>query len=200
MTGRIPWWKWSSAATAVIITASAAWFASRPPKPPQIVSVDVNVTGIVQQGKVLPVPSPNPDKLTPVAPADPERAEMLTKLTVYVLSGSPGYMLSDSFVLRGRSGNASTEGVLAGSGLHYRCAYRRLQVSGEVPRAVHIDGLSFTLSKSVFAPNGKAETEPVARINTDADLREGEKTVVGKSSIGGTGDALILMIVPKLID
>jgi hypothetical protein len=195
MTGRIPWWKWSSAVAAVIITASAAWLASRPPKPPQIVSVDVNVTGIVQQGKVLPVPSPIPEKLSPVTSGEPQRADMLTELTVYVLSGSPGDELNDSFVLRARSGNASTEGILAASGLHYRCAYRRLQVSGKAPRTVHIDGLSFTLR-----PDGKAETEPVARIDTDADIREGEKTVVGKSSIGGTGDALILMIVPKLID
>jgi hypothetical protein len=80
--GGVPWWKWSSAAAALIITATAAWFASRPPKPPQIVSVDVNVTGIVEQNKVLPLPSPIPEKLTPavtpVARVEPLRVKMLT--------------------------------------------------------------------------------------------------------------------------
>ncbi len=46
---RTPWWKWSSAAAALIVTATGAWFASRPPKPPAIVSIDVKVTGIVSK-------------------------------------------------------------------------------------------------------------------------------------------------------
>jgi hypothetical protein len=95
--GGLPWWKWSSAAAALVITATAAWFASRPPKPPQIVSVDVNVTGIVQQNKVLPVPSPIPEKLTPavvpVASAEPLRVKMLTPdpdVVIYWLVDSRG--------------------------------------------------------------------------------------------------------------
>ena len=86
---RVPWWKWSSAAAALIITAGAAWFASRPPKPPQIVSVDVNVTGIVGQPRTVPVIKAEiPEKLTPrlvpaipivpVAYAEPLRVKMLT--------------------------------------------------------------------------------------------------------------------------
>ena len=225
MTGRSPWWKWSSAAAALLITCTAAWFASRPPKPPQIVSVDVNVTGIVGQDKVVPVPSPIPEKLTPVASAKPAPVKMLTDLTVYLLFGSPqnttddvpadlapaieqmhrkfalkSYKFNDSFVLRGRSGIAITEGILAGSGLRYHCAYRGLRVSGDVPRAVHIDGLTLTLSKSVVAQDGKQKREPVARIDTDADLREGQKTVVAKSSLSSSGDALILVIAPKIVD
>ncbi len=39
-----------------------------------------------------------------------------------------------------------------------------------------------------------------ASINTDLDLGDGQKTVVGKSSINSTGDALILVIVPKVIE
>jgi hypothetical protein len=73
-----PWWKWSSPAAALILTSTAAWFASRPAKPPQIVSVDVNVTGIVQGDKVTPVPSKIPETLTPVAYAEPLTVKMLT--------------------------------------------------------------------------------------------------------------------------
>ena len=36
-------------------------------------------------------------------------------------------------------------------------------------------------------------------ISTDIDAGEGQKIVVGKSSINSTGDALILVIVPKLV-
>ncbi|MBZ5633885.1 MAG: hypothetical protein LAO55_12250 [Acidobacteriia bacterium] len=81
----IPWWKWTSAAAALIITAGAAWWASRPVKPPQIVSVDVKVTGIVAQAKVQPIPSVIPETLTPrivpavqVAQTEPLRVKMLT--------------------------------------------------------------------------------------------------------------------------
>lgn len=81
----VPWWRWSSAAAAVIITLSAAWWASRPEKPPHIVSVDVKVTGIVPT-HVEPIPSAVPETLTPtvmsntrtIAYAEPLRVKMLT--------------------------------------------------------------------------------------------------------------------------
>jgi hypothetical protein len=79
-----PWWKWSSAAAALVVTLTTAWWASRPPKPPQIVSVDVKVTGIVPR-EVAPVPAKIPEKLTPavvptaaVAYKEPLRVKMLT--------------------------------------------------------------------------------------------------------------------------
>jgi len=110
------------------------------------------------------------------------------------------YKLNESFLLRGRSGNASTEGILPGNGLHYHFGYRRLQVSGEAPRSVHIDGLNLNLSKSVVAQDGHPGQETVASISTDLDIRDGQKTVVGKSSINAVGEALILVIVPKVIE
>src|ERR1044071_3964233 len=83
------------------------------------------------------------------------------ELTVYLISGSAqgttdevpsglratvqqlhtvftykSYKLSESFILRGRSGNASTEGVLPAVGLHYRFGYYKLLLSGDPPRAV----------------------------------------------------------------
>ena len=109
------------------------------------------------------------------------------------------YKLTESFMLRGRSGNAFTEGILPGNGLHYRFGYRHVQISGEPPRAVHIDGLSLNLSNSV-AHDGKRELETIASINTDLDIRDGQKTVVGKSSLNIGGDALILVIVPKVVE
>ena len=46
---KLPWWKWSSAVVALVTTLVTAWWASRPPKPPSIVSIDVKVTGVVQK-------------------------------------------------------------------------------------------------------------------------------------------------------
>ncbi|GEM_PF-3487946 len=76
----LPWWKWSSAAAALVLSAAGAWFASRPPKPPQIVSVDVNVTGVVQHEAPV-VKAKIPDRipaLIPVASTEPLKVKMLT--------------------------------------------------------------------------------------------------------------------------
>jgi len=77
-----PWWRWSSAAAALFLTVGGTWWASRPPKPPQIVSVDV--TGIVPR-EVPVLPAKIPEKLTPtvvpvvpVANTEPLRVKMLT--------------------------------------------------------------------------------------------------------------------------
>jgi len=111
------------------------------------------------------------------------------------------YKLSESFILRGRSGNASTEGVLPGVGLHYRFGYYKLRLSGDAPRAVQLDGLNLELTKpSGQFKDGKQIHETVAKIYTDLDMRDGQKTVVGKSSLNAIGDALILVIVPKVIE
>lgn len=111
------------------------------------------------------------------------------------------YKLSESFILRSRSGNASTEGVLPGVGLHYRFGYYKLRLSGDAPRAVQLDSMYLELTK----PNGQFKDgkqlyETVAKISTDLDMRDGQKTVVGKSSLNAIGDALILVIVPRIVD
>jgi hypothetical protein len=115
------------------------------------------------------------------------------------------YKLSESFILRGRSGPqnqyAATEGVLPGSGLHYDFGYTRVRLSPEKPYMVHIDRLHISLSTDLgYGPDGKQRSRTVASIGTDLDLGDGQKTVVGKSSINQSGDALILVIVPKVIE
>lgn len=146
------------------------------------------------------------------------------ELTVYLISGSSqgaadevpqdlepamkqlhgvfaykSYKLSESFILRGRGGRSNTEGIVPGSGLHYRFGYNQLRVSGDAPRAVHVDGLNLLLTKPSVR-SGKEELETIASIYTDLDVRDGQKTVVGKSSLNIGGDALILVIVPKVIE
>jgi len=115
------------------------------------------------------------------------------------------YKLSESFVLRGRSSgpqefaHANTQGILPGTGLHYSFNYNRVRISPEKPRTIHIDGLQINLHTVTGSPSNR-HNETVASIATDLDLGEGQKTVVGKSSINNAGDALILVIVPKVIE
>jgi hypothetical protein len=45
-----------------------------------------------------------------------------------------------------------------------------------------------------------SQTQTPAKIFTDLDVKEGQKTVVGKSSVNSAGDALILVIVPKIME
>jgi hypothetical protein len=111
------------------------------------------------------------------------------------------YKLSESFILRGGGGPASTTGVLPGVGLRYGFGYFRLQVSGDAPRAVHVDALNLELTRPVVGlKDGKQIYETVAKISTQLDMRDGQKIVVGKSSLNTGGDALILVIVPKVIE
>ena len=114
------------------------------------------------------------------------------------------YKLAESFVLRGRSsgpkalnGGASTQGILPGDALHYEFSYYRVWLTSETPRKVHIDRLQIVLRNDM--PHNRP-TDPVASLTTDLDLIEGQKTVVGKSSVNNAGDALILVIVPKVIE
>jgi hypothetical protein len=113
------------------------------------------------------------------------------------------YKLAESFVLRGRTskvrevGGAHTQGILPGNGLHYDFGYTRVWLTPETPREVHIDGLRIILTNEL--PHNRP-TDPVASLSTDLDLIEGQKTVVGKSSVNNAGDALILVIVPKVIE
>lgn len=93
----IPWWKWTSAAAALIITLTGAWWTSRPAKSPQIVSVDVKVTGVVPKAEVPYVKAEIPAKLTPaiipVANTEPLRVKMLTPdpdVVIYWLVDSKG--------------------------------------------------------------------------------------------------------------
>jgi hypothetical protein len=120
------------------------------------------------------------------------------------------YRILQSFVLRDREngnpngqgyGQPSTSGTIPGSNATYNFQYRSLTVSGGgPPRSVHIDGLRF----SVVTPNGKVDKDGRAEqesssINTDLDVGDSQKVVVGKSNVHGWDDALILVITAQVI-
>ena len=133
---------------------------------------------------------------------------------LHALFAYKSYRLADTVVLRGRAisqgdrmSEQRAEGVLPGTSLRYSLAYQSINVSAESPRMVHLNNMSFALRGAQTRPSPNKGEPPVtsysdepASISTDLDLREGQKTVVGKSSINTAGDALILVIVPKITD
>src|SRR5580698_8991733 len=132
---------------------------------------------------------------------------------LHVMFAYKSYKLSDALVLRGRTGrpfngrDTETEGVLPGSAnLSYHLSYNSLEISPGSPRTVRINGLGFSLLGPTVTTTDKtkntstSQTQTPAKIFTDLDVKEGQKTVVGKSSVNSAGDALILLIVPKIED
>ena len=60
----VPWWKWIPAAAALVSTLTGAWWVSKPPRPPAVVSVDVTVTGFVDPVPLEPSQLPAAVKLS----------------------------------------------------------------------------------------------------------------------------------------
>ncbi len=118
-----------------------------------------------------------------------------------------GFRLLDSFVLRSRNGErGETSGFVATPNdrgkIQYTCQFTRVRIdnadSGKVVRYDH-------LSLHVNSPNGtNAKGEPsyaVAGLQTDVDVPEGKKVVVGKTgAVEGSDTALILVISAKVVD
>ena len=122
------------------------------------------------------------------------------------------YRVMDSFVLRSRDGDStSSRGTLPGNSearpttysLGFQAAVGR--PLGEPPRLVHISNLNLSLTMPTgtrFNPETK-QNDPQyqeSRIATSIDAREGQKTVVGKSNVARTEDAVILLVTPKVIE
>jgi hypothetical protein len=170
--------------------------AAAPPSEPSVKNVELTV--YLLSGVQTPAADDVPSDLA------------ATVKQLHGLFSYKGYKLTESFILRGRTTTnlqarlTRTEGVLPGSGLHYNFSYNSVRISGEKPYLVHINNLSIRLTAPAapaYRPDGKESLAPtVASIETDLDLGDGQKTVVGKSSINSTGDALILVIVPKVIE
>jgi len=105
------------------------------------------------------------------------------------------YKLIEDITLRGRNqGGAEVAGVLPDLS-DYDFRYARARVAPDSPRVVHLDGLRLWISRR--HANRAADT--VALVSTDLDVRDGQKTVVGKSAVNAT-DAIFLVIVARIID
>ena len=168
-----------------------AWGQEKQPLPAETADRNVELTVYLLSGLQAQAADDVPHDLAPIV-------RQLRSLFSY-----KAYKLTESFILRGRQGRAAyTQGILPGSGgLRYSVRYNRIRISPEKPYMLHIDGLSISVrGPPIYGSDGKQRDNMVASIDTDLDLADGQKTVVGKSSINSTGDALILVIVPKVLE
>jgi hypothetical protein len=119
------------------------------------------------------------------------------------------YRLLDSFVLRVREGHgADSEGFLSplaanmpgGAKTTYLFSLHTSTIS--VVDKNHVVGLyGFHFKLKVPHASGGGVNYAESSIHTDVDVREGQKVVVGKSSlVDGTDGALILVVAAKIVD
>lgn len=112
------------------------------------------------------------------------------------------YRILQSFVLRDRENGhgTNTSGSLS-AGASYNFHYRAVTVSSGTPRVVHIDDVNFLAKTPTGSRDAKGNPEyDAATINTDLDIGEGQKVVVGKSNLHGfSEDALILVITAQVV-
>ncbi len=103
------------------------------------------------------------------------------------------YKLVETVTLRGRNfSGAEVEGDLINN-WHYHFSYNRVRLSpGPPPRTIHLDGLRLAITR-------QHTNQTFALVSTDMDVKDGQKTVVGKSAVNG-GDAVFLVIVAKVAD
>jgi hypothetical protein len=104
------------------------------------------------------------------------------------------YRLLDVVTLRGRNFSSSVVGGDLSNSSHYEFQYARARISPEAPRVVHLDGINLQIWR-----RHADRVDTIVKVVTDLDLREGQKTVLGKSAVDGS-DALFLILVPKIVE
>jgi len=128
-----------------------------------------------------------------------------------------GYSILDTLLIRSRDGeNASLNGILSGREVlkevmadreilqspQYDLQFRaRVRQSGQTVVLTY-DNLHLEVLMVVGetgADGHTAKNTSNAKINTDIDVREGQKAVVGKANIEGGNNALIFILSPSII-
>jgi Bacterial type II/III secretion system short domain len=114
-----------------------------------------------------------------------------------------GYQLLGVSVLRGRDGQrGSTAGTISKDGKNatYSLHYDRASVSGDAPKTVNLHDLNLTLqSRTGTLTDGKPVFQETG-LQTDIDVRDGQKVVVGKSDLNNGESPLILVVTAKVVE
>jgi hypothetical protein len=164
-----------------ILTASAAlmWAQDKPAPTPLNLELTVYlVSGLAQ-----------------AQPKDEVPAELF--LTLQQLRGVfayKSYKLIEAVTLRGRNNAGSEVAGELPDYSHYDFRYARARISSETPHTVRLDSLRLEITRGHVNRN-----DVIALVSTDLDIKDGQKTVVGKSAVNGT-DAVFLVIVPKVVE
>jgi hypothetical protein len=121
--------------------------------------------------------------------------------------GLKSFRLLETAVMRGREGRPlESSGILSvpvkvDSSPRYHLRFQRVSTSpAEKGLLIRIDGLDFNVSIPVLKVGGQGLDYMGAGIKTDVDVREGQKVVVGKSSLDTTGQSVFLVVSAKVLD
>ena len=154
-------------------------------------SKNVELTVYLLSGSGSSSPSATEEKLPVVAPV----VKQLRAVFPY-----SNYQLLSTMLLRSGEGTpASTSGLLKGFGnsaapSHYEVSYKAARVSAdEAGPSIHLMGFHFVLRVAI----GPSLFD--AGVETDVDLRDGQKVVVGKSNVETADSALFVVLVAKLV-
>lgn len=126
----------------------------------------------------------------------------------------PTYRLLDTVVARARDGSGFkvdgvTERRLSGQGpSFYELRAGRTDVAaGAAPRIVRLTGFRFSLEiPVVLGPPPADNSKPLpfeyksVGLQSDIDVRDGQYTVVGKSGLGSSENALVLVLTARVVD
>jgi hypothetical protein len=161
--------------------------------PPPVLNVDVTIYLMSALG-------------TPSSGAVPPELEAVVKQLKNTFSYK-SYQLIDTEVMRVRAGQGGeVSGVvnggpaLEGARTISQVKFKSASVStDEKGRAIRIDGLKVGLRIPV-ATGEKQYNYIDTGINTDVDVREGQKVVVGKSNMDGSDRASIVVLTAKVVD
>ena len=116
------------------------------------------------------------------------------------------FRLLETAVMRGRDGRAlDGSGILAipvkvEASPRYNLRMKSVAAPAAKGGLIRIDGLDFYVSIPFLKAGGQGLEWQGAGIKTDLDVREGQKVVVGKSSLDTTGQALFLVVSAKILD
>ncbi len=108
-----------------------------------------------------------------------------------------GYRLLDTEIMRGRAETnrrIEVNGPLPGTTNFFQFYTETAVIDGPAPRNIRLSNASFGFRLQInntYQPTG---------INGNFDIREGQKTVLGKSNLINSEDAIILVITPKIIE
>ncbi|MFB3777606.1 MAG: hypothetical protein ACE141_08335 [Bryobacteraceae bacterium] len=116
-----------------------------------------------------------------------------------------GFQVLDTAVLRAREGQAAqvNGGFSPPAETTYRLELSSLAVTTEgKDHIVRVDRLRFAARMPYTVVRDGKEFRSVrdAGLQTDIDVREGQKVVVGKASVDDSGNALILVVTAKVVD
>ncbi len=171
------------------------------------------VAQIIKQFDVPPPPVQNIDVTiylmsalgTPSSSAVPPELEAVVKQLKSTFSYR-GYQLIDTEVMRVRAGQGGdVSGVVngapsvGGNKTISQVKFRSASVStDEKGRAIRIDALRVGLRIPIASGQGFQYLD--TGLNTDVDIREGQKVVVGKANMDGSDSASIVILTAKVVE